>query len=370
MCYIVTMQTWLAPDAFLDTNAHLAWRHSRDVLRHIARSKRDICAEYVKAAESINFINLNEQLDFCSLQPMATTFVGCSGPQAVVFDDDGLPGVSKSNRSAWIKYLDTFDSANFKGEIDLSLSTSFGTTFVQIKRPQAIVVDEFIDLFRAAAEGNAFGTQHQFQLLLDFLDVDPTFERRRTILNSIDININRQALSDFVVWDGRQRLVSVSDLQRLWTDIDAHLNQFGKFASLFDVLSFVREQVSANIPLRTRSVPIKRKILTLTWAPSTCEWVHSFVLWTGISPPAKASETEAINIFCFQRPKTVENYRDYVCRQEDRQRCAERPRTWGSGQNSQACRASNRHFICGRKVGRSALRRSWANCQGAAYQAA
>jgi hypothetical protein len=326
------MATWLAPDAFLDTNAHLAWRHSRDVRRCIEASFTE--DNQVQAA----FHSYFSQYYPPANEPVEWTRCGNS-----------LEGI--------------------KEQIDLSFFTTTGATFFELRRSQAVALEEFIGLFRSAVEGKAFSTQHQFQSLLNFLDVDPTFERQRRIFDSIDIKINRQVLSDFVISDGQHRPTSVSDLNEIWIDIDTYLSQTGPFGSLSEVLEFVRSKVSAKLTLRSRCI-VKCTNLALTWAPSTYEWVHDFVLWTGISPPAEASETDAIGVSKAQRPNLEEDYRDFLFRQENRPGGARKRRKGRSERSSRAGGSANRHFVSSRNFGRGAFRRSWPNCQDASHQAA
>jgi len=261
-------------------------------------------------------------------------------------------------------------NVSLKDEIDLLASSAADTIIISSKWNQISSVDSYRELFHDAVDGKKLNTSFQFRALLSFFDIDFTFELTTPTLKTIEIDISRQAISDFVICDGQQRVASVTDIHAIWVEIEAQLSQAERFKSGFEVFEYIREQIATKISFRSRRVGIAHKNVAPTWVPSTHEWVHEFMLWTGVSPPALTSETDVGSVENTERPELMEKHRDFLFRQKDRTRCARARRARYSKQSSSASRASNRHFVSGRDLGRGAFCRSWPYRQSTPHQAA
>jgi hypothetical protein len=297
---------------FFDTLALLDWRHSTDVLTNV-RAVRD------SQASEPEIERFRKTDDFAFLTSMAA-------------------------------------------EIDFLASTATGTLIATSIWRQSTSVDAYLELFRSAGQGEALNTPFQVQLFLDHLGVDAT-------LCIIGKTQRSGATANVAIVDGGHRQFVLRNIQDFWLEISNTLEGNKPFTSAFEIQNYVQKNFVAWVQVRARtlvlfSLPVPK------FAPSTHDWVHSFVLWTGISPPAEVSESDVIDVRCAQKPRAKGNYRDFLCRQKDRTGGARTRRSRSSQKNCGKRCSQNRYFVGRRKVGRGAFRRSWANCQDAWYQAA
>ncbi len=313
----------LPPDSqqpFFDTLALLEWRHSTDVLQAVRKAKRGQC----------------------EIAPAEVTWAQC--------DFDFL--------------------ASMGDQIDLFASSATDTLIVGAKWNQFASVDSYLDLFQSAAQGKVLNTQFQFQTFLNFLGINatPYVGTRTNILG----DVKRPAIMDggFYISDGgHQYFALLPSIQDFWIEISDALEGNESIKSPLDVLKIVGENLRPKVRVKILHL-ILLPLLASKLAPSTRDWVHEFVLWTGISPPAEASETDAMGVCNAQRPNTEEDYRDFLFRQQDCPDRARRRRTRRSERSRKTGCSTNRHFVSSRNAGRGAFRRSWANCQDASHQAA
>ncbi len=247
-------------------------------------------------------------------------------------------------------------------EIDFLASTATGTLIADSTWRQATSADTYLELFRSAGRGEALNTSFQVQLFLKHLGADAT-------LCIIGQTQRSGTAANVAIVDGGHRQFALRNIQDFWLEISNALEGNETFTSAFEIQNYVQKNLVAWVQVRARTVVVF-SLPVPKLAPSTHEWVHSFALWTGISPPAQASETDIIGVRYAQRPKAEEYYRDFHCRQTDRGGCATTHRPRRSGRNSRAGCSPDRHFVSSCNLGRGAFRWSWADCQDAQYQAA
>jgi hypothetical protein len=273
------------------------------------------------------------------------------------------------DRDSWEKSDDFKFLASMAEEIDFLASTAKGTIAVSCKWNQNTSFDNFLGLFQSAARGKALNTRFQFHSFLSMMGASGT-----SFIELPADNLQQRQISLFpdqllVLSGGRCHLAMSGSLQDIWVDINTALEENVEITSVFDLLTLVRDNLISKIEIRalTQFISI---LVAPELAPSTREWVHGFVLWTGISPPAQVSEADTIDVRCSRRPKSVENKRDTFCRQENSTIGARARQSQDSERNRRARCSPNRYFGGGNNLGRGAFRRSWANCQDAWYQAA
>jgi hypothetical protein len=268
--------------------------------------------------------------------------------------------------------FDLFNAADFvpitsvDNGFDYFASTATEAIIASCKWYQSASIDSYIGLIRSAALGTALHTPFQLRSFLDFLGVNaPAYVLRNTSIIGIQAF---PAVNYFRIHDGAcQQAIVVEVVPDFWREIGDTLAN--DKASAFDIQNLVRDNLRAKLRVRTRLL-IALATSVREQAPSTHEWVHSFVLWTGISPPVEVSGSDVIDVHCAQKPRPVENYRDFLCRQKDRTGGARTRHSRSSRRNCSTRRSQNRHFVGCRNFGRGAFRRAWANCQDAWYQAA
>lgn len=308
---------------YFEAAAHLAWRHSKD----FADSKIKVSdVTEVQVAPSL----------------------GMTGAVSSTFVNDFE--VLKSS-------ID---------ECDFRATTAKGTLVASYRWNEATSVDNYLELFRSAGQGKALATQHQFRMFFDWLYLDQTSQHYEKI-TGVSVNIG----SAPTIIDGQHRIIYLDDSLQFWNEIHTDLVQrIDSFTTALDVLKYVREKIWTKTRLRTAFRCVVSRNASSDFAPSTCDWIHSFALLTGISPPKKASVADVISILRAQKPISLEKQRDVFCRQENRAGGARSPRSGSSGRNSNARCSQNRHSAGNHSFGRGTFRRSWANCKDARYQTA
>jgi hypothetical protein len=276
---------------------------------------------------------------------------------------------SAIGRDSWEKSDDFKFLASMAEEIDFLASTAKGTIAVSCKWNQNASFDSFLGLFQSAARGKALNTRFQFHSFLSLMGVSGA-----SFIELPADNLQQRQISLFpdqllILSGGHCHLAMSRSLQDIWVDINTALEENVEITSVFDLLNLVRDNLISKIEIRalTQFISI---LVTPELAPSTREWVHGFVLWTGISPPAEVSGSDVIDVRCAQKPRAMENYRDFLCRQKNRTGGARTRRSRSSRRNCGTRCSQNRYFESRRNFGRNAFRRSWANCQDAWYQAA
>jgi hypothetical protein len=353
--------------SIFETQTLLNWRHSPETLRLLRESQQ---LQQTAPAEARGLYYSLNQDSFASVETSCAAFsfnqtnISAAEPTGPVFIFN--PVDVALDDASWARCFDL--SFQTTGQSCFFASTSTDTLTSSSNFAQIASVDSYRELFRAAVEGNALNTSFQFQTFLNFLDVDLTLERTWSLFD-IDVGINRQAIADFVICNGERRL-SWENIHAIWTDVDAQLSQTGRFASGFEVVQYLRERISANSSLRTTCVVVSYKNVAPSWAPSTHEWVHSFVLWTGISPPVEDSDMDANCVCNTQRSKSQENYRDFLFRQEDRPRRPRVRRARSSKPSSKTGCSTNRYLVGRLKVRRSPVRRTRSYRQKDRHEAA
>lgn len=270
---------------------------------------------------------------------------------------------------------DDFDFlASMADEIDFLGSAAKNTIITRYNWDRTNSVESYVDLFRFAAQGEALNTQSQFWSLLSFVGINnnPSCILPDTFLpNTKLIQIHELMPEvDFTAYDDRYRQLDVIWVApRFWNKISETIGCGEAFNSSIDLLKLVRNSLLLKVRVRTRL-----RVTVSAFAPgitaSTHMWVHSFVLWTGISPPAEAPDVDIVDVRYAQGLNASEEYRDFLCRQTNRGRCARTHRSRCSGRNRRAGCPTNRHLGSCRNLGRGALRRSWPNRQDAPHQAA
>jgi len=241
-------------------------------------------------------------------------------------------------------------------EIDFLASTASETLIANSKWRQTTSADTYLELFRTAGQGEALNTPFQVQLFLNHLGVDAALSPKQPTIN-------------FAIVEGAHRQVVLRNIQDFWLQISNTLEGGATFTTAFAIQNYVQKSLVVWLQIRARTVVVF-SLPAPKLAPSTHEWVHSFALLTGISPPAQASEEGTIGVRYTQRPRAVEDYRDFHYRQTDRGCCARSRRPRCSGRNRKARGTTNRYFVGRDNPRRSAFRRSWANCQNARCQTA
>jgi hypothetical protein len=244
---------------------------------------------------------------------------------------------------------------SMRHEIDFLATTATET----IGLGKTTSVDTYLQLFQRAAEGRVLNTSHQINLFFDHIGIN---DARLT-------DDARGQTTNLALIDGNHRCLALRQILTFWREIGEEFRDAREFSSESEFLSAVRVKFSIWLQDHARFL-IVYQFSVWNSAPSTHEWVHGFVLWTGISPPAEVSETDAIRARNAQRPNSVEDYRDFLCRQDDRPGRARNRHARRSERNSNAGCSANPYFVGSRNFGRGAFRRSWANCQDASHQAA
>lgn len=326
------MSVCLAPSgSFFDQLALLKWRHSLDVIK--AAKDFKYTAESGMTASSVIWLE--------------NTF----NSDASASDDEII-----------------LSSATFN--FNPYTSTARETILTSRNWNQVTSVDTYIDLFRSAGQGQALSTQYQFQLFLGLLDVDLRLEQPTRIFSEA-VHISGRTRSDLVISDGQHRTVYIPDYRDFWTNIHTKLTQqIDRFASVFDILRYIRRQIISNAKVKARPARVKSKNAAFSFAPSSHEWIHGFVLLTGVSPPTQASEIDAGYANPAGRLGAKEKCHGLFCRQEDRADRARLRRTRRSGRSGEARCSPNRYRISSRKAGGNSLRGAWAHCEAASQQAA
>jgi hypothetical protein len=364
MSYLVNFRK-----SIFETLALQSYRHSPEILRLVSERRR---AQDDSAAAEAGWVCYNFNQDSfvsavtsCGAFTLNQTNLAPAAPSGggVIFNQTSLALADAS----WVGC--NFDlSSHTSGQFSFFTSTSADTLAFSSNFAQISSVDSYRALFRAAVDGKALNTFFQFQNFLNFLDIDLTLERTRSLFD-IDIGINQQAITDFVICNGERRL-SWQDIHAIWADVDAQLSLTGRFESGFEVAQYVREQISTKPSLPTPCVVVSHKKVALPWVPSTHEWVHSFVLPTGVSPPVEGSDMDANRVRNAQRPKTAEHYRDFLFGQENRPRRPRIGRTRGSKPSSKTGCSTARYLVGRVKLGRGPFRRTRSYRQDDRYQAA
>lgn len=298
---------------FFDTLALLDWRHSPEVLSNVREAKQ-----------------LQEQ----SI---------CSEPTCP-------PVNHASSRS--ITCLRPLNS-------DLDFFSTASTGIALETRAQGIPVDVYLDLIKRAAEGHVLNTPYQLGLFLDHLGIDDPFLNDDGWFSTINFNVA----------DGNHRRLAIRDTLRFWNEIHEDFGGSRKFSSRLEFLVVFKARISTWLKRNARFAIVFQHSVP-RYAPSTHDWVHGFSLVTGVSPPAEASVEDVPDIRCKQKPKSMEKRRDFFCGQEDGTGGARSPRSGNPRRNRNTRRPQDRHSAGDYSLGRSALRRSWANCQEARCQTA
>lgn len=311
--------------SFFDQLALLEWRHSTDVLKNVREVRRGLSSGITEAAITLSAFDLFDAADFKALASLAN-------------------------------------------KLDYKATTATGAIVATCNWNQSTSVDNYLDLFEAAAQGKALNTPFQFQSFLNSIGVDGYPGSGLPIAIAKERRISLYA-DDLVIMDGGHCYQGVSEsLQDIWIQINYAIKSDDTVTSAFEILNLVRENLITKIKIRRRRLsPMMLVVPNL--APSTHEWVHCFVLWTGISPPEQVS-VDVIGVRSTQKPTSVEKECDIFCRREDRSSSARSRRPRYTGRNRRARRSTNRHFVGRRKPRRGAVRWSWANCQNARCQAA
>ena len=254
-------------------------------------------------------------------------------------------------------------------EIDFLASTAGETIAASCKWNQVTSIDSYLDLIQSAAEGKALNTAFQLHSFLSLVGVSGSpcvkLQTGSPLQGQIPLLPNQ-----LVRYGGASCYLVVSgSLQDFWIGINNTLEGNIEITSVFDLLTLVRESLNPKVEIRACPLFIF-SLAAPEFAPSTYEWVHGFALWTGISPPAEASGSDVIDVRYAQKPRAMENYRDFLRRQKDRTGGARTRRSRSSRRNCGTRCSQNRYFEGCRNFGRNAFRRLWANCQDASYQAA
>lgn len=247
-------------------------------------------------------------------------------------------------------------------QIDLLTTAATSTIVASREWEQFASADTYLELFRLAEQGKALNTSFQFHSFLNFVGLSNS-----SVIGFDIFNLRApDAVEDFTV--GPPCYFVPTNIQDFWSDVRSKIETSEDCVTAFDILGFVRSSLIAKVRIRTRRL----NAFTLSVpksAPSTREWVHRFVLWTGISPPAQASEVDTIDV---QTQKLIaeDKYRELFCRQEDRRHRARAPCSRRSGRSSKARRSPDRYLKGGRKLGGDALCGAWTRWQAASQQAA
>jgi hypothetical protein len=283
---------------FFDTLALLKWRHSRAVLADVREAKRA-----THKPREIGPLVTQSDLDFLS---------------------------------------------SMRDQFDLFSTTATGTIVASCKSEQVTCPDNYLELFRLAEQGKALNTSFQFHSFLNFLGANNSYVVGRP-LNILDLRPSKA--SPYHIIDGQHCYFVLSDIQDFWVDVRSAVEANEDCVSTFDILRFVRSNLLTKIKVKTR----RSNAFTLTApksAPFTHEWVHGFVLWTGISPPAQASEIDIVDVNQTQRLRAKENRHELFYRQENRSCRARARRARHSGRSSETRSSSNRHLISSHKASR------------------
>jgi len=251
-------------------------------------------------------------------------------------------------------------------QIDLLATTAKEAIAANYYWHQTTSLENYLDLFRSAADGKALNTEFQFRSFLNFAGIGISACNLRSIIVS-DVRLN-VSNSTYGICDGGHSLSTPLNLQYFWSEISDTLKSKRAIGSAFEVFRIVRDTLRSQVRFRTRPL-IVHSVAEPILAPSTHEWVHGYVLWTGISPPERVSDADT-NVRWLQKSISKENESEYFRRQEDRPGCTRMRRSRNPRRGRNASRSSNRHLACRHGLGRGAFRRSWANCQNARYQAA
>jgi hypothetical protein len=249
------------------------------------------------------------------------------------------------------------DSRDFgDAGVDLLADSAVGTVALQCKSFGRARVGDLLAWVRSAADGEALDSLNQFWALFDSLET--TRPSQQYLTQNWGISGKTKPPDHIGIVDGQHRLLGLSDIREIWKEIEAELSSTSDgFASYEEAASLVTARLKLEVLKRSR-VAFASFPPALIRAPSTCVWVHNFVLWTGISPPHGLANANLFEICAFDEPINVENNCDLFWRRSYRRRGARAHRAADPRRYCPTSRTSARHSGGRHDVGRGALCRT------------